>query len=264
MAREDFGFHVSAEGADYTWAVNSRDYQITPWSNDPVVNRPGEAILIHDPDTGAVATPFLALSSDDQAVHEVAHGLGYSRFSADYGWVAVEATMTLAADVPARLTRLKVTNRTERPLNLQGIAYAELVLGTDRARTAPMVQTHHDAGLDALVAQNAFSTDFADRITAMTCDRPLEATCGSRADFLGRSGSLSRPRALRDWPEETDAAGDPCLAIRWPMPLAPGATAEATVVLANTTADQLAPVLAAARAPEAARTALAVTGRGWD
>src|SRR5690606_2030865 len=35
IARDGFGFHVSAEGVGFTWAVNSRDYQITPWSNDP-------------------------------------------------------------------------------------------------------------------------------------------------------------------------------------------------------------------------------------
>src|SRR5690606_8596393 len=82
IAREDFGFHVSAEGAPETWAVNSRDYQITPWANDPVENRPGEAILIHDPETGLVASPFMGLSEDPRAVHEIAHGLGYSRFTA--------------------------------------------------------------------------------------------------------------------------------------------------------------------------------------
>ena len=42
ISNESFGFHVSAEGAGFTWSQNSRDYQVTPWSNDPVINRPGE------------------------------------------------------------------------------------------------------------------------------------------------------------------------------------------------------------------------------
>ncbi|WP_134724814.1 GH36-type glycosyl hydrolase domain-containing protein [Paracoccus luteus] len=285
VAREDFGFHVSAEGAAFGWAVNSRDYQITPWSNDPVSNPPGEAILIHDPDTGAVATPFLALSTDPAAVHEAAHGLGYSRFKADYGWVAVEAVMTLAPDAPARLTRLTVTNRTNRRLNLQGVAYAQLVLGSDRTRTAPMVQTRFDRGLDALLGQNAFSADFADRVTALACDRPVQRFCGSRTDFLGRDRTPARPVALADWPvgapadpaavptdQDLDpglaqglhAAGDPCLAIRWAMPLAPGETGHATVILANAAAADLPAVLDAARAPDAPRAALAAARREWD
>ncbi|WP_162630605.1 GH36-type glycosyl hydrolase domain-containing protein [Paracoccus endophyticus] len=284
VAREDFGFHVSAEGAAFTWAVNSRDYQVTPWSNDPVSNPPGEAILIHDPDTGAVATPFLALSTDPTAVHEAAHGLGYSRFSADYGWVAVEAVMTLSPDGPARLTRLAVTNRTNRRLNLQGIAYAQLVLGSDRTRTAPMVQTRFDRDLDALLGQNTFSTDFGDRVTALACDRPLQRFCGSRTGFLGRGGPVGRPAALADWPvgapadpvgpTERDhtpgsaqglhAEGDPCLAIRWAMALAPGETAQATVILANAPAADLAGVLQAARAPQAPERAVAAARQDWD
>lgn len=39
-----------------------RDYQLTPWTNDAVINRPGEAIYAMDRDSGAVMTPFAALS----------------------------------------------------------------------------------------------------------------------------------------------------------------------------------------------------------
>ena len=263
IAREDFGFHVSAEGAPYTWAVNSRDYQITPWSNDPVTNRPGEALLIHDPDTGRVATPFLGLSDDPAAVHEVAHGLGYSRFTADFGWVAVEAVMTLADDVPARLTQLTVTNRTSRTLNLQGIAFAELVMGTDRTRSGPMVQTIFDADLNAHLAQNAFSNDHGSRITALACDHQITGSCGSRTDFLGRFNDLRRPRALSGW-SDAEAAGDPCLAIRWPLTLAPGESKRTTLVLANAPAADLAAVLGRARDEGAVDHALSISGRDWD
>ena len=263
IATEDFGFHVSAEGAPYSWAVNSRDYQITPWSNDPVVNRPGEALLIHDPASDRVATPFLALGDDPDAVHEVAHGLGYSRFSADYGWVSIEAVMTLADGAPARLTRLSVTNRTGRTLSLQGIAYAELVLGTDRSRTAPMVQTRFDPDLNAHLGQNAFSTDFGDRVTALACDRAVDAHCGARPAFVGRHGELSRPAALQSW-TLTEAAGDPCLALRWPLELAPGETAETTIVLANAPADQIGGVVRSALGTGSVDAALTAARRGWD
>ncbi|MFC0810923.1 GH36-type glycosyl hydrolase domain-containing protein [Paracoccus panacisoli] len=263
IAREDFGFHVSAEGAPYTWAVNSRDYQITPWSNDPVTNRPGEAILIHDPETGRTATPFLGLSDDRDAVHETAHGLGYSRFSGDYGWVRVEATMTLDPRHPARLTRLTVTNRTDRPLSLHGVAYAELVLGTDRARTAPMVQTGFDPETGAHVARNNFSTDFAERLTALALDRPVDGFCGDRTAFLGRGGGLRRPQALARW-TEAEAAGDPCLALRWGITLAPGQSETATLVLANAPADALPQVLAETRTEGAVDRALSAQCDEWD
>src|SRR3546814_5372261 len=42
IANPGFGFQVAAEGSGYTWAENSRENQLTPWSNDPVGDPAGE------------------------------------------------------------------------------------------------------------------------------------------------------------------------------------------------------------------------------
>ena len=269
IARDDFGFHVSAEGAPYSWAVNSRDFQISPWSNDPLLNPAGEGIWIHDPDTGRVATPFLALAANDGAIYESAHGVGYSRFSADHGWVAVEAVMTLADGHPARLTRLTVRNRTTRRLRLQGAAFVELVLGNDRSRSAPMIRAHFDAENAAVVARNPFSADFSDRSIALSCDRPVDACTASRTGFLGRHGSMSRPAALDRWPSQRSGPelatdGDPGAGIRWTLNLAPGESAETTIIMAEGTAETLPGTLDATRAADAADRGLAAMRDGWD
>ena len=56
IANPSFGFQVSAEGSGYTWSVNSRENQLTPRSNDPVSDSPGEAIYVRDQDSGEVWT----------------------------------------------------------------------------------------------------------------------------------------------------------------------------------------------------------------
>ncbi|HEM46794.1 MAG TPA: phosphorylase, partial [Alphaproteobacteria bacterium] len=43
VANPAFGFHVSEAGSGYTWSVNSRENKLTPWSNDPTSDPPGEA-----------------------------------------------------------------------------------------------------------------------------------------------------------------------------------------------------------------------------
>ncbi|MGC2292007.1 MAG: glucoamylase family protein, partial [Candidatus Acidiferrales bacterium] len=48
IANPDFGFLVSESGAGFTWSLNSRENQLTPWSNDHVFDTPGEAIYIRD------------------------------------------------------------------------------------------------------------------------------------------------------------------------------------------------------------------------
>jgi cyclic beta-1,2-glucan synthetase len=45
ISNASFGFQVTVEGGGYTWSVNSRENQLTPWSNDPVTDRPGEVIF---------------------------------------------------------------------------------------------------------------------------------------------------------------------------------------------------------------------------
>jgi cyclic beta-1,2-glucan synthetase len=66
VANPSFGFQVAAEGGGTTWSVNSRENQLTPWSNDPVTDRPGEAIYVHDDETGTLWGPT-ALPIRDEA-----------------------------------------------------------------------------------------------------------------------------------------------------------------------------------------------------
>ncbi|MFC4670476.1 GH36-type glycosyl hydrolase domain-containing protein [Seohaeicola nanhaiensis] len=263
IARSDFGFHVSAGGAAYTWSVNSRDHQLTPWSNDPVTNRPGEAILIRNVDTGAVISPFAALSDDPIALHEARHGLGYSRFRVWTDWVEAEALMTLADGAPARLTQIKVCNRGSAPLRLEVVSFAELVLGNNRARTAPMIRVTHDAERNALIARNPFSTDFAGRCTVLSANRPLSRTCTSRLDFLGRGGRLAAPEALAHWPEASGTEGDPCLAARTDISVAAGGEETVTFILSDSDTKDMNVVLQNALDPDAVNQAKAAAEAEW-
>ncbi|OZA01663.1 MAG: hypothetical protein B7Y02_17360, partial [Rhodobacterales bacterium 17-64-5] len=79
IANPSFGFQVSAEGGGFTWAENSRENQITPWSNDPVSDPAGEAIYLQDLETGQIWTPA-ALPSRSKGSYIARHGFGYSSF----------------------------------------------------------------------------------------------------------------------------------------------------------------------------------------
>src|SRR4029077_5024004 len=48
IANPSFGFQVSESGSGYTWSGNSRENQLTPWSNDPVSDPVSEAIYVRD------------------------------------------------------------------------------------------------------------------------------------------------------------------------------------------------------------------------
>ncbi|MDZ4332925.1 MAG: glucoamylase family protein, partial [Pseudomonas sp.] len=89
IANPQFGFQVSAEGSGYTWADNSRENQLTPWSNDPVSDPPGEALYVRDEDSLALFSPT-AQPLRDSGHYEARHGFGYSRFSHQASGIAME------------------------------------------------------------------------------------------------------------------------------------------------------------------------------
>ncbi len=57
VANERFGFQAATEGSGYTWSVNSRENQLTPWSNDPVADRSGEAFYLRDDEFWRLVEP---------------------------------------------------------------------------------------------------------------------------------------------------------------------------------------------------------------
>ncbi len=46
ISNPSFGFQASVEGSGCTWSLNSQQNHITPWSNDPVSDAPGEVIYL--------------------------------------------------------------------------------------------------------------------------------------------------------------------------------------------------------------------------
>ena len=96
IANPGFGFQVSAEGSGYTWAENSRENQLTPWSNDPVADPPGEAIYVRDEETGDLWSPT-AQPIRDGGTYIARHGRGYSRFEHQANGIALELAAVRAA-----------------------------------------------------------------------------------------------------------------------------------------------------------------------
>src|SRR5262249_33178835 len=73
------GFLASETGLGYTWTGNSQTNRLTPWSNDPVSDPPGEVVYLRDEATGVfwTATP-LPLGRSMPIL--VRHGQGYTIF----------------------------------------------------------------------------------------------------------------------------------------------------------------------------------------
>lgn len=186
----------------HVWSENSRETQLTPWSNDPVCDPAGEAIWLHDLDTGDTWTPT-ALPIRDGGLYVARHGFGYSRFEHTAHGIAVALTQFVPTEDPVRLSRPTLHNTSARPRRLSVTAYAESVLGPSRGATLRHVLTGRDAETGAIFASNPFSTAFAGRVAFADLGALTDSRSADRAEVLGLGGAwrplpASARRRFRD------------------------------------------------------------------
>ena len=57
IANDSFGSVISEAGQAYSWFENAHEYRLTPWENDPVSDRSGEAFYLRDEESGHFWSP---------------------------------------------------------------------------------------------------------------------------------------------------------------------------------------------------------------
>ncbi|HVN88928.1 MAG TPA: glucoamylase family protein [Candidatus Binataceae bacterium] len=228
IANSSFGFQVSAVGSSYTWSVNSRENQLTPWSNDPVSDRPGEVIYVRDEDTGEVWGPT-ALPIREEAPYVARHGQGYSRFEHSSHEVSLELLQYVSPVDPIKISRLKIRNLSARSRRLSITSYVEWVLGASRGSSALSVVTEIDSVTGAMLARNPWNNEFGGRVAFADMAGRQSAWTGDRREFLGRHGTLDRPAALEQATPLSNRVGaglDSCCAQQTQVRLLPNGETE--------------------------------------
>ena len=237
IANPGFGFQVGTEGGGYTWSVNSRENQLTPWSNDPVTDRPGEAFYLRDNDSGDVWSATALPIRDEAATYVARHGHGYSRFTHTAQEIVVDLVQFVALRDPIKISRLKLHNRSSRVRNISLTAYVEWVLGQSRQASAAFVTTAIDSVTNAMFARNPWSSSFGSRIAFADMSGHQDDWTGDRREFIGRNGTLASPEALASsspFSKTTGAGLDPCAAMKTTIKIPPGESREIVFLLGQT------------------------------
>ena len=267
IANPSFGFQVSTDGSGFTWSVNSQQNQLTPWSNDPVCDRPGEAIYVRDEETGALWGPTALPIRETSSAYAIRHGQGYSRFDHVSHGIALELLQFVPVADPIKISRLKITNQSSRPRSLSITAYAEWVLGTSHAAGAPFIITEINPETNAIFARNPWNETFGARVAFADLNGQQNSWSGDRTGFLGRDGAMDSPLALASGAPLSNRLGagsDPCAALQTKILLPPHATTEIIWFLGEAENQQAAEALIKSyRAAKLDEVFAAVT-RQWD
>ena len=236
IANPTFGFQASAEGAGYSWSANSRENQLSPWSNDPVADPAGEAIYLRDEESGDLWTPTASPIREAGTLYIARHGQGYSQFEHGSRGIWLELLQYVPLLDSIKITRLKIRNNSARIRHLSITAYVEWALGPSRAAAAPYVVTEMDPDTGAMIARNPWRSDFGARIAFADLAGRQSSWTGDRTEFLGRNGEPARPAALvlrSPLSKRVGAGLDPCAALQTMMQLEPGEEREIVFLLGD-------------------------------
>ena len=236
VANPTFGFQVSAEGGGYAWSVNSREHQLTPWSNDAVTDRPGQALYLRDEETGEFWTPTALPIRDEAATYVSRHGWGYSRFEHTAHGIASDLLEFVPRSDCVKISRLKLHNTTQASRRISVTAYVEWVLGATRAANAPFITTASDPVTHAIFASNAWTPAFGARVAFADLRGMQMSWTADRREFIGRNGGLDLPAALAAGATLSGRAGsglDPCAALQTIVEIPPGGVTEVDFFLGD-------------------------------
>ncbi|MDD5564033.1 MAG: hypothetical protein PHQ91_09990 [Thermoanaerobaculaceae bacterium] len=238
-ANPRLGLAVSQSGSGFTWIDNAQLAVVTRWQQDLTRDSSGKFLYLRDADSGAVWSLSPAPVWAPYQRFECRHGLGYTTFVSEAAGIAARWTLFVPVADTVELWRVELSNRTDRPRNLEICAYLEWNCGVApsprREFTKLFLENEFDPSRRAVFARNHmwevpsqryghWNTDFP-YVAALACTDEVHSAQGDRTAFSGRYGDLRSPQALGEetWTPQFGRHGDPIAALRSRIALAPAA-----------------------------------------
>ncbi len=238
ISNPQFGCLVSELGTGYTWWRNSREFKLTTWSNDPVLDPPSEVCYLRDEESGDLWSATASTTNSDKA-YIVNHGRGSTRIQHERHGIEHEMTIAVPLDDSVKMLKLRIRNNSNIVRKVSLTYYAEWVLGVRRQGNAPFIVTDWDSGSNALLAHNVYQESFKgahaflgiypqdnpseEQILSSTEDGVNLSWTADRTEFIGRNGSLEHPTALSriSLSCQSGVFHDPCGAVQVKVTLKP-------------------------------------------
>jgi cyclic beta-1,2-glucan glucanotransferase len=240
---------ILSNGAYVTIVTNAgggaslfRDSAVTRWREDPTRD-PGSQFIylrdVHSGDVWSATDQPIGKQAEDYLVEFVSEKATFER--RDHG-IETRLEIAVSPENDAEVRRISLTNRSDRPREIELTSYVEIALASRAEDTSHpafaklFLETEWVAESAALLARRRRRSPADPTLVAfhvLSIDGPAQAQFEYETDrmrFLGRGRGPDDPQALdgRALSGTTGAVLDPILSLRTRLRLAPGAFARLT------------------------------------
>lgn len=211
ISNGDYSLMISQTGSGYSWRGNAGQNRITRSFQDLVKDNWGKYLYIRDLQRGIYWSASYKPVMREYQRYEVAHGVGYSRFTHQVADIESVLTVFVAPDAPLEYFQLTLKNLSHERRELDITSYAEWLLGfapdEHREFHKLFIETTADEARRAVFATKCL-WGFADErgrhnnvdwpYTAfMAVSEPLKSFDCDKESFIGLYCNDDRPAAMQ-------------------------------------------------------------------
>ncbi|MGB4589336.1 MAG: glucoamylase family protein [Clostridiaceae bacterium] len=229
IANEEFGFLVTESGGGFSWAENSRENKISPWTNDPVSDPPVETFYLKD-ELGSLWT-LTPLPIRESEPYTISHGFGYTKFRHKSHGLKQCLTQFVPVVGKEKISLISLYNEGDVEKVISMTYYVKPVLGVNAEETNMHIKTNLEKN-GMLTAINPYNLDFPNRIVFLGTSGEISSVSGDLRKFIG-TGSRKSPEALeRDHLDDQVGIGYiPAMLMQVKITIQPKETKEIVFVL---------------------------------
>jgi cyclic beta-1,2-glucan synthetase len=195
LANPDFGTLVSEAGSMCTWWGNSSENRLTPWNNDPVLDRTGEAIYVRDEETGE-SWSMTPQSRSDDTPYRVTHAIGESLFEHNRHGLEQRLQVFVDPEHPVKFLRIRLSNKWPRARRLTVTFAVEWLLGNAHSYEQHLLLPERDAESGALLVRNGFVRHTGEVMAFVGSGLAAHGVTCDGNEFFGQERSWAAPIGL--------------------------------------------------------------------
>ena len=159
LTNKHFGSIVSNNQTGFTYALNSREYKLTTWSNDQLLDDCSEGIKINDVNLKYYLTEV---------------SFGKMRFLGKWNNFDLDLTQFVSVDDPIKFYHLKIKNNNKTKQNIVLKYWIKPCLGVTEEKTSRYILSEFNKDNNCILLKNKYSQYFSNITTFMGSTLPIE------------------------------------------------------------------------------------------